>query len=76
MLKKDLDPNVSNSFIDEIYSSAMANGAIGGRLLGAGGGGFLILYVQENNRKQLLKSLNGLQELPIEFKYEGSTILF
>ena len=74
-LKKSLSSNVSNSKINEIYKTAIDNGAIGGKILGAGGGGYLMVYCQKKNQKKLIKSLNKLICVRIKFSKTGSQII-
>jgi D-glycero-alpha-D-manno-heptose-7-phosphate kinase len=73
--KKKRSGLMSNSDIDAWYELAMNNGAIGGKLIGAGGGGFLLFYTEKKNR--LLKALKqaGLHDIKIKFDYEGCKIL-
>ncbi len=75
-LKKTLASNISNSFIDEYYTLGLKNGAEGGKLLGAGGGGFLLFYVKEENREKLSKALKMLSEVHFQFDYTGTTIIY
>ncbi len=74
-LKKKLSSNVSNTTINEIYKVATENGAIGGKILGAGGGGYLMLYCQKKNQKKLIKSLKKLIYVKIKFSTGGSQII-
>ena len=74
-LKKKLSSNVSNLTINKIYKTAIENGAIGGKILGAGGGGYLMLYCQKKNQKKLIKSLNKLIYVKIKFSNGGSQII-
>lgn len=74
-LKRTLAAGISNPQIDEFYDIAMKNGAIGGKLLGAGGGGFLLFYVKEENKGRLRSALK-LPEMPFEFDGQGSTIIY
>jgi D-glycero-alpha-D-manno-heptose-7-phosphate kinase len=76
MLKKTLSHKISNSSIDEAYSSAQRAGALGGKLLGAGGRGFLLVYAAPKNHARIRKSLKKLREVPFSFSFEGSTIIF
>jgi len=73
--KKKRSSSMSNPDIDNWYDIAKNNGAIGGKLIGAGGGGFLLFYTE--NKSKLKKALNkvGLNEVPIKFDYEGTKIL-
>jgi len=72
-IKKNYADNISNNFIDQIYLKAKNNGAIGGKLLGAGSGGF-ILFVTED-KKRLINALNEVLHVPIEIDTEGSKII-
>lgn len=76
MRKKSLSKGVSNSRIDEWYELARRHGAIGGKITGAGGGGFLVLYA-EGPKKQLREALAaaGLREVRARFDFEGTKIL-
>jgi D-glycero-alpha-D-manno-heptose-7-phosphate kinase len=75
-LKKKLATSVSNSKIDELYARARAAGAIGGKLCGAGGGGFLLFCAQKSARNAIRAALPELREVNIAFEPTGSTILF
>ena len=74
--KKNLSKSISNSSIDEIYNIAIKEGAIGGKLLGAGGGGFLLFYAPYYKHKNIIKHLNKLVTIPFKFTSEGSKIMF
>ena len=74
--KKDLSSSMSNSKIDQIYDAALKRGALGGKLLGAGGGGFLLFYVPPSKQKNIINYFKKLITIPINFSYEGSKILF
>ena len=74
-IKKSLVDGISNKTINSYYNKAIKNGAIGGKLCGAGGGGFLLLYCKKENHNKLRKSLNSLKELEFEFDYEGASLL-
>ena len=74
--KKSLSSSISNSSIDDIYNTAMKKGALGGKLLGAGGGGFLLLYVPPSRQKNLLEHFDKLISVPFKFSSQGSKILF
>jgi D-glycero-alpha-D-manno-heptose-7-phosphate kinase len=75
MYKKELASKISNDNIDSFYDLAMKNGALGGKLLGAGGGGFLLFYVPEENHHKIRKALKDLEELNFNFSFEGTKIL-
>ena len=70
--KKKRSGDMSNSLIDEWYDIAMRNGALGGKLIGAGGGGFLMFYTE--NKRRLLHAMleQGLEEVRFRFDFEGS----
>jgi len=72
-LKRQFSNKVSNSILDEIYDGALKNGAIGGKLLGAGGGGFFLFYTPPFQRHQLINWLesNGLKIHPFRFDPKG-----
>lgn len=74
--KKSLSPEVSNSYVDEIYEAALSVGALGGKLTGAGGGGFMIFFVPPGKRKKLREKLNNLIHVPFKFEFGGSQIIF
>ena len=76
LIKKTLTKNTSNKFINQIYQTAIENGALGGKLLGAGGGGFILFYVPKENQKKVLKSLNRLLYFPFKFDKKGSIVIF
>lgn len=73
--KRNLSNKVTTPEVDEIYEVAQANGAIGGKLLGAGGGGFLLLCVPPERQSQVREKLKHLVHVPFEFESEGSRIV-
>lgn len=75
LLKRKLSNRITNSEIDEIYEIAIKNGAVGGKLLGAGGGGFILFYVETENQERLQKALNNLLHVPFNFDFSGSEIM-
>lgn len=75
MHKKKRSAAMSNPDIDTWYELAIQNGAVGGKLIGAGGGGFLLFYTEEKPRLQKVFRQIGLKEVPIKFDYEGTKIL-
>ena len=75
MLKKSLASGVSNRLIDDTYSKAMASGAIGGKLLGAGGAGFMLFYVPEDRQDSVRRALSYLREMDFEMDNSGSSIV-
>jgi D-glycero-alpha-D-manno-heptose-7-phosphate kinase len=74
--KRDLSAKVSNTRIDQIYGLAMAQGAVGGKLLGAGGGGFMLLFVPPEKQEKVRESLKKLIYVPFRFDSAGSQIIF
>jgi D-glycero-alpha-D-manno-heptose-7-phosphate kinase len=67
--------NASNSEIDRWYAAGMANGALGGKLVGAGGGGFLMFYAEEKTRLRRAMSNQGLREVRFRFDFEGTKVV-
>jgi D-glycero-alpha-D-manno-heptose-7-phosphate kinase len=76
MYKKELAGGISDGTIDAYYELALKNGAEGGKLLGAGGGGFLLFYVKEENHARLRRSLSGLKERPFNFDNKGVSTIY
>ncbi len=76
LLKRTLSPKITNGRIDKYYKRAIEFGALGGKLLGAGGGGFLLLYCEKKNQDRLRKALFDLYELPLKFDWAGSRIIY
>jgi D-glycero-alpha-D-manno-heptose-7-phosphate kinase len=74
--KRSLSASVSNSYVDEIYSQAVSAGAVGGKLIGAGGGGFLLLFVPPWHQEAVKARLNKLICVPFKFDFSGSQIIF
>ena len=75
-LKKQLASKISNAKIDKIYEAALEAGAIGGKIAGSGGGGFLLLYCPKERQDEVRKALKGLRELPFRFEQDGSKVIF
>ena len=75
-LKKGLASKISNSSIDDLYKRARAAGALGGKVVGAGGGGFLLLYCNQDRQDSVRRELSDLRELPFRFERDGSKIIF
>jgi len=73
--KKRRSGGMSNPKIDEWYDLGMKNGAVGGKLVGAGGGGFLMFYAEDRNRLRHAMSRAGLEEVRFRFDFEGTKIL-
>jgi len=74
-LKRELAAKVSNQQIDEIYEAGRAAGAIGGKLLGAGGGGFMVFLVEPEKREQVRERLKSLIHVNVGFDNDGSKIV-
>ncbi len=75
-LKREINGKVSNPVIDGHYDRAMEAGALGGKLLGAGGGGFLLIYAPKEKQTQVRQALGGLMEIPFRFETGGSRVLY
>ena len=75
-LKKQLSSKISDPEIDTLYRKALQAGAIGGKISGAGGGGFMTLFVPTSKRVAVRKAMHGLQEMPVGFSRDGSKIIF
>ena len=76
MLKKSLAGSITNGAIDDMYELARRSGAIGGKITGAGGGGFLLLYVPYEKQLSVRKALCGLRELPFRLESDGTKVIF
>lgn len=74
-LKRSLDPCISSSAIDDIYEKAMAAGALGGKLLGAGGAGFMAFYIPEGAADAVRKALGALIQVPFKVDEDGAALL-
>jgi D-glycero-alpha-D-manno-heptose-7-phosphate kinase len=73
--KKKRSANMSNSHIDDLYELALGNGALGGKLIGAGGGGFLMFYTEEKSRLRHAMFGAGLKEVRFRFDFEGTKVV-
>lgn len=76
LIKRQLSDSVSNACIDEAYARARRCGAIGGKLLGAGSGGFLLLYVEPYNQAAVREVLSDMQEVSFALENQGSRLIF
>lgn len=76
LLKKTLSRGISNPPVDDAYAEARRAGALGGKLLGAGGGGFLLVFARPSAHAAVRKRLSRLQEIPLAMGTEGSRIVF
>jgi len=75
-MKRGLSSQISNSIVDEYYARARGAGALGGKLTGAGGGGFMVLYCPQSARKRVREAMQGLQNLDFRFDWAGARIAF
>lgn len=75
-LKRQTGNKISTGDIDILYHKGMKAGALGGKLLGAGGGGFLIFYVNEEYRDSVMNAMEGLLHIPFEFENEGTSVIY
>ncbi len=76
MLKRGLSSQVSNNDVDELYDRACEAGAVGGKITGAGGGGFLLLFVQPSAQKKVREALYEQIHVPFSFESGGSQVIF
>src|SRR5262249_50836796 len=75
ILKRSLAEGVTNPHIDRIYDAAMAAGATGGKLLGAGGGGFMVFIARPERQMDVRKALEGLVQVTVDIDRDGSRIM-
>src|ERR1700676_742425 len=75
-VKRSLSAKVSNSYVDSLYDASLAAGALGGKLTGAGGGGFLLLFVPPERHGSVREALSQLIHVPFKFEFAGSQIIF
>ena len=76
LLKRQLASSISNDTVEKYYQIAMENGALGGKLLGAGGGGFLLFYCPEEKQPRLRAALSDLVELPFSLENSGTKVIY
>lgn len=76
MLKRSTGSKISTGQIDQIYDRALNAGALGGKLLGAGGGGFVLLYVPKEKQEAVRKELSELLLVPFRFEEEGTSVIY
>ncbi len=76
MLKQQLASTISNDDINTLYSIALKNGATGGKLLGAGGGGFLLFYCEKEKQPALIQALHQLRHFEFSFENQGSQVIY
>lgn len=75
-LKRGITSKITTNEIDNIYYSAIKAGALGGKLLGAGGGGFILFYVEKDKQEKVKEALSGLLNVPFNFENEGTKIMY
>jgi D-glycero-alpha-D-manno-heptose-7-phosphate kinase len=76
MAKRSLSSRVSNTEVDELYDLAREAGALGGKLTGAGGGGFMLLFVEPDRQPDVLRAMESRIRVPFAFESAGSQIVF
>lgn len=76
LYKKELASGISNPIIDEYYEKALSVGALGGKILGAGGGGFLLIFCEPKNQERVKRALKELPVVPIKLEPQGSKIIY
>ncbi len=74
LIKRSISDNISSDFIDDLYQKTIENGAVGGKLLGAGGGGFLAIFAKPEKHEAIKTALSHLVHVPFSFETGGSTI--
>lgn len=74
-LKRSLSDGISTPEIDEMYSIAKKSGALGGKIIGAGGGGFMLLYVPKEKQKNLIEKFTDFRVIPFNFEKDGTKII-
>lgn len=75
-LKRKTGGKISNGSIDELYERGLKAGALGGKLLGAGGGGFLLFYIEPDKKEALLRKFEDLMQVPFQFENEGTSMVY
>lgn len=76
LLKRSLANSISNPLVDNLYDQGMEAGALGGKLLGAGGAGFVLFYCPEDKQESFRKQMSGYTEMPFKFENYGSKIIY
>jgi D-glycero-alpha-D-manno-heptose-7-phosphate kinase len=76
ILKQKLASGITNPTIDDIYQIALKNGALGGKLLGAGGGGFMLFYCPKEKQQKLKQALSGIRPFDFNFEADGSKLIY
>ena len=76
MIKRSMTSLISNPHIDEIYDAGRRAGALGGKLLGAGGGGFMLFFVKPEHRGMVKEALKNILFVPFSFEFTGSQVVY
>jgi D-glycero-alpha-D-manno-heptose-7-phosphate kinase len=76
MLKRNLTSKITSSSIDAVYQKALDAGAYGGKLLGAGGGGFMLIFASPDKQPAIREKLAGILEIPFRMEFDGSRIIY
>ena len=74
-LKRGISGRISTDSIDGLYKKGIEAGALGGKLLGAGGGGFLLFYVEEDKQESVHKAMENLLYVPFKFENSGTRVI-
>jgi D-glycero-alpha-D-manno-heptose-7-phosphate kinase len=74
-LKRQTGAKISTNSIDELYDRGIKAGALGGKLLGAGGGGFLLFYVEQDKQENVRRAMSDLMYVPFVFENEGTRVI-
>lgn len=75
-IKRSLSSDITNDFIDKVYADAIQAGALGGKLLGAGGGGFILIFAEPEVQPRIREKLKNLLYVPFNFEKEGSSVIY
>ena len=75
-LKKQLSEDISNSLVEDIYERGLRNGALGGKLLGAGGTGFMLFYCEPKNQPHFTEAMSNYRRFEFKFDNEGSKLIY
>ena len=75
-IKRSLSSKITNPYLDNIYEAGVRAGALGGKLLGAGGGGFILFFAKPETQENIKKKLKNLLYVPFQFDYLGSQIIY
>lgn len=76
LYKKELASGITNPLIEKYYNSALTHGALGGKICGAGGGGFLLFYAEQNKHEKIRDALKDLEVVKFRFEPQGSKIIY